>query len=104
MIASTDHGPQSVDYFTAQYFSFISLTTLGFGDVVAGTRAARGLVMFEAVSGQLYLAVLVARLVGLYGSEMVVRHELHDRRERRLLKLRDRRQRFAPRDGDEPPP
>jgi len=102
LITSTDHGTQPVDYFTAQYFSFVSLTTLGFGDIVAGTRAARGLVMFEAVSGQLYLAVLVARLVGLYGSEMVVRHELHERHER-VLKQRNRRQRFRPRGGDEPP-
>jgi hypothetical protein len=104
LIASTDRGPQSVDYFTAQYFSFVSLTTLGFGDVVAGSRAARGLVMFEAVSGQLYLAVLVARLVGLYGSEMVVRHELHDRREQRILKRRDRRLRFRGHDEDDTPP
>ena len=49
------------------YFSFITLTTLGYGDIVPGTPPAQFLAAFEAVTGQLYLTVLVARLVGLYG-------------------------------------
>jgi len=49
----------------AIYFSFVTLATLGYGDLVPATPAMRGLAVFEAVIGQLYLALLVARLVGL---------------------------------------
>ena len=45
------------------YFSFVTLATLGYGDITPVTPIARGLAVFEAVFGQLYLAVLVARLV-----------------------------------------
>ena len=48
------------------YFSFVTLATLGYGDIVPVSPTAQGLAVFEAVSGQLYLAVLVARLVGIY--------------------------------------
>lgn len=51
------------------YFSFVTLATLGYGDVVPQTEIARGLAILEAVSGQLYLAVMVARLVTLYVGE-----------------------------------
>lgn len=46
------------------YYSFFTLTTLGYGNVVPLTAAARTLVMFCAVSGVIYLAVLIAWLVG----------------------------------------
>ena len=49
---------------TAVYFSFVTLATLGYGDVVPRTEVARGLAVLEAVGGQLYVAVTVARLVG----------------------------------------
>jgi hypothetical protein len=52
---------------TALYFSFVTLATLGYGDIVPRTEIARGLVIVEAVGGQLFLAVLVARLVSGYG-------------------------------------
>ena len=48
------------------YFSFVTLATLGYGDIVPVSGIARGLAILEAVAGQLYLAVLVARLVSLY--------------------------------------
>jgi voltage-gated potassium channel len=47
------------------YFSFVTLATLGYGDITPVTPIARGLAIFEAVFGQLYLAVMVARLVSL---------------------------------------
>jgi hypothetical protein len=50
----------------AIYFSFVTIATLGYGDVVPVSEPARGLAVVEAVSGQMYLAVLVARLVTLY--------------------------------------
>ncbi len=51
------------------YYSFITITTLGFGDITPLTAPARSLSLLEAVFGQLYLAVLVARLVGLHISQ-----------------------------------
>ncbi len=48
------------------YFSFTTLTTVGFGDILPTTAQAKSVVMLEEVSGVLYLAVLVARLVGSF--------------------------------------
>ena len=50
------------------YFSFVTLATLGYGDFVPQNEVARGLAILEAVAGQLYLGVMVARLIGLYVS------------------------------------
>lgn len=49
--------------FDAIYFSFVTLATLGYGDLVPVSQVARGIAVLEAVSGQLFLAVLIARLV-----------------------------------------
>jgi Ion channel len=49
-----------------RYLSFATLTTVGYGDVLPRSPAARTMAMLEAVVGQIYLAVLVARLVGLH--------------------------------------
>jgi hypothetical protein len=49
-----------------RYFSFATLTTLGFGDILPRSPSARTLATLEAVTGQIYLAVLIARLVGLH--------------------------------------
>lgn len=54
---------------TGIYFSFVTLATLGYGDVVPRTNVARGMAILEGVGGQLFLAVLVARLVSLYSNE-----------------------------------
>jgi hypothetical protein len=51
---------------SALYFSFVTLATLGYGDIVPRTDVARGVAIFEGVGGQLFLAVMVARLVSLY--------------------------------------
>jgi hypothetical protein len=48
------------------YFSFVTLTTLGYGDIRPLTSFARTACWLEAVIGQLYLTVLIARLVGLH--------------------------------------
>jgi hypothetical protein len=47
------------------YYSFVTLTTLGYGDITPASPPARALSSLEAVTGQLYIAVLIARLVGL---------------------------------------
>jgi len=51
------------------YYSFVTMTTLGYGDIAPISSAARMLSAIEAIMGQLYLAVLVARLVGLHISQ-----------------------------------
>jgi len=51
-----------------QYFSFVTITTLGYGDVTPLTDKASALAMLEALVGQIYLVVLVAWLVGMYVS------------------------------------
>lgn len=48
------------------YFSFTTLTTLGYGDIIPVSEFAKTLTNIEAIAGQMYLAVFVARLVGLH--------------------------------------
>jgi hypothetical protein len=50
-----------------QYFSFVTLTTVGFGDITAVTSIARTLVALEALLGQIYLVTVVALVVGNLG-------------------------------------
>ncbi len=47
------------------YYSFVTLTTLGFGDIVATSSQARMLSVLEAIFGQLYLAIVIAKLVSI---------------------------------------
>jgi len=51
------------------YFSFATLTTLGYGDIRPTDAAAGSLCAAEAFIGQLYLAIMIARMVGLYTSQ-----------------------------------
>ena len=48
------------------YFSYVTLTTLGYGDIAPRLASARFLAVLEAITGQLYLAIMVARLLGLH--------------------------------------
>jgi hypothetical protein len=51
---------------TFQYFSFTTLTTLGYGDFTAATNDGRAIAVLEALTGQVFLATLVARLVAAF--------------------------------------
>ncbi|MHC4548275.1 MAG: potassium channel family protein [Planctomycetota bacterium] len=61
-IESHQGGQDPSEFF---YFSFVTLTTLGYGDIAPTGSLARTAASVEAVVGQLYLAVMIARLVGL---------------------------------------
>src|SRR5215471_874655 len=65
---NTSRGAQSMNGFTGFYFSFITLSTVGYGDITPVSRAARWLAAMEAMTGLLYVAVLIARLVSVYSS------------------------------------
>jgi hypothetical protein len=53
------------------YLSYVTLTTLGYGDVTPVSAQARSLAIVEAVTGVLYMAIVIARLVGLYMARLV---------------------------------
>jgi hypothetical protein len=61
----TAHAGKHEIQSTLTYFSFVTMTTLGYGDVVPVSPLARVFVIFEALIGQLYPATLLARLVSL---------------------------------------
>jgi hypothetical protein len=65
-------GPVSVHSmkgFNALYFSFTTLSTVGYGDIIPVSGVARMLAMVEAVFGMFYVTLLIARLVSLYSSK-----------------------------------
>lgn len=51
------------------FFSYVTLTTVGYGTLAPATDQARSICMIEAIVGQLYVAIMVARLVGLHISK-----------------------------------
>jgi Ion channel len=65
---NTNAGTRSINGFNGFYFSFITLSTVGFGDITPVSRMARWLAAMEAMTGLLYVAVLIARLVSLYSA------------------------------------
>jgi Ion channel len=62
-------GRPVVDQFDYLYFSYASLTTVGFGDFVSRGDLGRGLSVLEAAIGQIFLVTLIARLVSLFGQK-----------------------------------
>ncbi|MBW1997400.1 MAG: two pore domain potassium channel family protein [Deltaproteobacteria bacterium] len=56
----------STDRTAFTYYSYVTLTTLGYGDITPLSPPARSLALLEAIMGQLYLAVLIARMVGIH--------------------------------------
>jgi len=54
--------------YNAFYFSFVTLCTVGYGDVTPASKVARMLAVTEAITGIFYMAVLISRLVSIYSS------------------------------------
>src|SRR5213596_1545401 len=71
---NTNAGRQSMNGFNALYFSFVTLSTVGYGDITPLSRIARWLAALEAMTGLLYVAVLIARLVSLYSAPGPTEH------------------------------
>ncbi len=55
--------------FSFVYFSFITLTTMGYGDIVPVSVAARSLAMLEGIAGQLYMIILISSLVAEFSAQ-----------------------------------
>lgn len=56
----------TVNQATFTYYSYVTLTTLGYGEITPISAPARSFAVLEAMMGQIYLAVLIARLVGIH--------------------------------------
>lgn len=67
-----------MDFF---YFSFTTITTLGYGDILPVSKTVKMLSVLESLIGQLFIALLVARLVGLYTAQQHSRIEKQHRSE-----------------------
>ena len=64
-----------LDTSTFNYFSFVTMTTLGYGDISPVSPPARAMAITQAVTGHFYLAVLVARLVGINIAQRIEKKE-----------------------------
>src|SRR5216110_2411105 len=71
---NTNAGTRSMNGFNGFYFSFVTLSTVGYGDITPVSRIARWLAAMEAMTGLLYVAVLIARLVSLYSAPTTAEH------------------------------
>lgn len=58
--------PENTDFFDFIYFSFMTMTTVGYGDIVPVHPLAKSMVIFLSVAGQLYLTVIMGLIIGQY--------------------------------------
>jgi hypothetical protein len=65
-----EHLPWYDNFSNAAYYSFVTLTTLGYGDISPVAPVARFLVYMEAIFGVFYMAILVASLIGITTSKL----------------------------------
>ena len=62
---SAFRGLGAADAMQWPYYSFVTLTTVGYGDITPVSPGARSLAVSEALTGQMYVAILISRLVSL---------------------------------------
>lgn len=67
-------GNRTLTGFEAVYFSFGTMTTVGYGDIIPVARLARMTAMLQATTGLFYVTMLIARLVALYSSSKAATH------------------------------
>lgn len=68
-------APWLENFSTATYFSFVTITTLGYGDILPISPLARFLVTMEAIVGVFYMAIVVASLIGVRLSSAGTAHD-----------------------------
>ena len=68
-------APSMENFSTATYFSFVTITTLGYGDILPISPLARFLVTMEAIVGVFYMAIVVASLIGVRLSAVSTAHD-----------------------------
>jgi len=61
--------------FNLVYFSFVTLMTLGYGDIVPVSMAARSLAMLEGIVGQLYMVILISSLVSEFSAQAIMKQK-----------------------------
>ena len=85
--------------FTGLYFSFITLSTVGYGDIIPVSEVARMLAIVEAMFGMFYMTLLIARLVSLYSSkspfEITNREEILRQEKNRVRELTNNQQQLG---------
>jgi hypothetical protein len=64
-------GPEGLPFYLLTYYSFATLTTIGYGDIIPATPPTRSLACLEAICGQFYMVVVMAELIGLKLSQQV---------------------------------
>lgn len=61
--------PETSTFHDILYFTYVTLTTLGYGDITPATSEAKSLAILISTSGQLYVAIIIAMLVGKYAGQ-----------------------------------
>ncbi|MEM1451470.1 MAG: ion channel [Planctomycetota bacterium] len=84
-VAGHDASGEMPPFGAFLYYSFVTMTTLGYGDVSPVTPAAQLVSVAEAVTGQLYVAILIGGLVGMWISERMHELELEELKKDRSL-------------------
>ena len=74
-LAGESIGEQESSFGALLYFSFVTITTLGFGDALPVSEYARSLTSLEAVGGQLLIGVIIARIVSLQTASQLKRND-----------------------------
>ena len=73
--SSHTEAPGELPWHELLYFSYVTLTTLGYGDITPVSKAARSFSVLEAIAGTLLVAVLISRVVGQYVSHSMEQQE-----------------------------
>lgn len=77
-VFSDFRAAQTLDWSDYLYYSFVTLTTLGYGDIIPVAPQARSAAILEAMTGVLFIAVMVSKTIGLYVGELRSRKIIKD--------------------------